>query len=134
MKQLFDHLLPGGRVLASIMTLWKAGEPLVSEWESSAVRPEDGVKFRRVARSRFDPASECEHTEDRYQKIIAGQVVLEEHYQRSPATRSYSQSQAKALFESAGLQEIQLLHEFSFDPARPEDDLFVVIGQKPGAK
>jgi 2-polyprenyl-3-methyl-5-hydroxy-6-metoxy-1,4-benzoquinol methylase len=131
MKRLHNHLLPGGVLVASIMTLWKEGEPLESEGERTVIRTEDGVKFHRVVRSRFDPASECEHTEDLYQKIIDDKVVMEELHQRSPATRSYSQSQAKELFERVGFQNIQLFSEFTFDAVKPEDSLFVIIGQKP---
>ena len=49
MHRLKDHLLPGGVLVASIMTLWEAGEPLESEWETSAVREADGAEFRRFA-------------------------------------------------------------------------------------
>jgi Methylase involved in ubiquinone/menaquinone biosynthesis len=131
MKRLYEHLLPGGRLVASIMTLWKKGEPLESEWEKTAVRERDGVKFRRVARSWFDPISECERTEDLYQKIVDDKVVMEELHQRLPATRSYSHSQAKGLFEKAGFQNVQLFSEFTFDVVKPEDSLFTVMGQKP---
>ena len=134
MKRLKDHLLPGGRLVASIMTLWKDGEPLELDWEKTAVRQEDGVIFRRVARSRFDPTSACEATEDLYQKISGDEVVLEERHQRSPATRSYSQSQVKELFERSGYQNVQLFSEFTFDPVKPEDSLFVIVGQKPYAE
>lgn len=56
---------------------------------------------------------------------------MEELHQRSPATRSYSQSQAKDLFEKAGFQNVRLFSEFTFDVVKPEDRLFSVIGQKP---
>jgi ubiquinone/menaquinone biosynthesis C-methylase UbiE len=131
MKRLYVHLLPGGVMIASMMTLWKDGEPLESQGERTAVREEDGVKFRQVARSRFDPMSECEHTEDLYQKIIGEKVVAEEVHQRSPATRSYTQSQIKEVFEQAGFQNLQLFSEFTFETVRPEDRLFVIVGQKP---
>ncbi len=131
MKRLYEHLLPGGVLVASMMTLWKKGEPLESEWEKTAVREADGAKFRRVARSWFDPISECERTEDLYQKIIDDKVVMEELHQRSPATRSYSQSQAKDLFEKAGFQNVRLFSEFTFDAVKSEDSLFTVMGQKP---
>lgn len=131
MKRLNDHLLPGGVLVASIMTLWKDGEPLESQGEKTAVREVDGVKFRRVVRSRFDPTGECEHTEDLYQKFVGDKAIAEELHQRSPATRSYSQSQVKELFEKAGFQNIQLLSEFTFEAAKLEDRLFVIIGQKP---
>ncbi len=130
MKRLYEHLLPGGILVASMMTLWKEGETLESAWEKTAVRKTDSVTFRRVARSWFDPSSECEHTEDVYQKIIDGQVVMEELHQRSPATRSYRQSQAKDLFEKAGFQNVRLFSEFTFDVVKSEDRLFTVIGQK----
>ncbi len=131
MKRLYEHLLPEGILAASMMTLWKAGEPLESEWEKTAVREKDGVKFRRVARSWFDPMSECERTEDLYQKIVEDKVVAEELHQRSPATRSYSHSQARDLFEKAGFQNVRLFSQFTFDVVKPEDGLFTVVGQKP---
>ena len=130
MKRLYEHLLPGGVLIASIMTLWKEGEPLESGGERTAVRQEDGAKFRKDSRSRFDPASETEHTEDLYQKIIGDQVVMEEMYRHSPATRSYSQAQAQELFEKAGFRNIQIFHEFTFEAVQPDDRLFVVIGRK----
>lgn len=122
------HLLPGGAVVASIMTLWRAGEPLESEWERSARRP-DGALIRRVARSRYDPATACEHTEDLYQVIADGRVVAEERHRRSPATRSYTQAEARALFERAGFGDVRLCSGFTRAPARPEDTLFTVIGR-----
>ena len=94
------------------------------------VRPEDGATIRRIARSRYDPATECEHSEDVYQVIMDGSVVAEETHHRSPATRSYTQAQARALFERAGLVDVQLYSGFSFEPVRPEDGLFTVLGQR----
>ena len=131
LQRLHAHLLPGGRLVASIMTLWKEGEPLESGGEQTAVREEDGATFRRVVRSRFDPAGGCEHTEDLYQKIVGEQVVLEEQHRRSPATRTYSQSQIQELFERAGFRNIELFSEFTFEAVKPEDRLFVITGQKP---
>jgi SAM-dependent methyltransferase len=131
MHRLFDHLLPGGVLVASMMTLWSEGDPLESEWESMATRETDGATFRRVARSRYDMESECEHTEDHYQLIRDGVVVAEEINRRSPATRSYTPTQAKALFETAGLREVQVYSEFTLEPVKPDDTLFVVLGEKP---
>ena len=59
-----------------------------------ATRSDDGVIFRRVARSRFDANSGCEDTEALYQKIVDDQVMAEEQHRRSPAARSYAQAQA----------------------------------------
>ena len=128
--RLHDHLLAGGVMAASIMTLWQPGDPLTSEWEKSATRVEDGVTFRRVARSWYEPELECEHTEDVYQVIVDGQVVAEETHRRSPATRSYTQAQARALFDRAGFEAVEVYHEFTFDPVRAEDTLFCVLARR----
>jgi hypothetical protein len=130
MQRLFAHLEPGGVLAASMMPLWKEGDPLESEWESSVVRPEDGATIRRVSHSRYDPAIECEHTKDLYQVIVEGNVVAEETHRRSPATRSYSHAQARALFERAGFTDVQLYHEFTFEPAHPADQVITVVGHR----
>jgi len=49
LERLYTYFLPSGVVAASVMTLWQTGDPLDSEWENTAVRPEDGATFRRVA-------------------------------------------------------------------------------------
>jgi ubiquinone/menaquinone biosynthesis C-methylase UbiE len=130
LEQIYRLLLPGGVVAASVMTLWQAGNPLESEWERTAVRAEDGAAFRQAGRSRYEPANECEHTEDIYQMIVNGQVVAEELHRRSPATRSYTQAQARALFAGAGFSAVDLYSEFTFEPVKPTDTLFTVVAQK----
>ncbi len=122
------HLQPDGAVIAPFMTLWSAGDPLESEFVRAAVRPEDGATIRRVARTRYDPAIECEHTDDLYQVLVDGKVVAEERHQRSPATRSYTQEQARELFERAGLVDVELYSGFSWEPVKHDDTLFTVVG------
>ncbi len=130
LQKVHEHLQPGGVVVASIMTLWKSGDPLTEESERMAVRPEDGATFRHVGRTRYEPESEYEHTEDLYQLLVAGEVVAEEHHRRSPATRSYSQEQARTLFEQGGFVDVTLYSEFTFEPVKPEDTLFTVVAHK----
>jgi ubiquinone/menaquinone biosynthesis C-methylase UbiE len=130
MRRLIAHLEPGGAIVASCMALWKTGEPLERAWEVSTVRPEDGATIRRSIRSLYDPATECESTEDRYQVIHNDTVIAEEVHARTPATRSYTQAQARALFKRAGLVDIRLHSKFSLDPAQPEDDMFTILGCK----
>jgi hypothetical protein len=101
------------------------------QWEKTAVRAADGATFRRVARSHYDPESQCEHTEDHYQLIVAGQVVAEDVHRRSPATRSYTQAQARRLFESTGFNPIELYSGFTLAPAQGDDSVFTLVGQKP---
>jgi len=130
LKRLSDHLIPGGVVAASIMALRTEGQPLEFEWEQTATRASDGAEFRRVGKSRYDPESECEHTEDVYQMIVGDKIVAEATHRRSPATRSYTQTQARALFERAGFRNVQLYSNFTFEPVKPDDTTFVVVGQR----
>ena len=130
LKRLSNHLLPGGIVSASFMKLRKDGDPLEFEWEQSAVREIDGVKFRRVIKSRYDPNSRYEHTEDLYQMIVDEKVTAEETFRRSPATVSYDQTQVKALFERAGFEDIRFYSQFTFEPAKPDDNVFTVLAQE----
>jgi SAM-dependent methyltransferase len=128
-----DHLLPGGMVVASFMMLWKADDPLSIEWEQTAVRPEDGATFRRVSRSWHEAGSDYEHTEDRYQVLVAEQVVAEELHRRSPATRSYTQAQARNVFERGGFNPVELYSQFTFEPVKADDTIFTVVAHKAGA-
>lgn len=132
LRRVRKHLLPGGAVAASIMTLWQPGDPLHTEWEKTAVRAEDWTRFRRVSRSWYDPVGECEDTEDLYQVIVEGEVVAEEVHRRSPATRSYTQAQARGLFQRAGFQPVTLHHGFTTEPARDDDTLFCVVAGRSG--
>lgn len=130
LKYLYDLLLPGGILAASIMTLWKSGDPYFSEVEKTATDLREGKTYRRIARSWFEPEEECERTEDLYQLIIADQVVRQELHQRSPATRSYTQDQARDLFKKAGFKDIELYSEFTFEPVKKTDTLFTVVAKK----
>ena len=130
LRRLYDHLEPGGVVAASIMDLHEPGDPLEVEFERTAVRAADGATFRRVVRSRYDPASQLEHTEDLYQLIVEGRVVAEERHQRSPATRAYTQAQIRAVFAQAGFSPIDLYSRFTLEPVKPDDTMFVVVGHK----
>ncbi len=130
LERLVAHLAAGGALAAPFMTLWKADDPFESESERSAVRPEDGATVRRVSHTRYDPADECEHSDDLYQVLVEGTIVAEERHRRSPAVRSYTQAQARALFERAGLVDVRLYSGFSFEPAKPDDTLFTALGRR----
>lgn len=129
LQRLYRQLEPGG-VAVSFMALWQPGDPLSFAWERTAVRPDDGMAFRRVSRSWHELDSEVEHTENHYQLIIAEQVVAEEVHRRSPATRSYTQPQARAAFERAGFSPVELYGQFTFAPANAGDTVFTVVGHK----
>ena len=130
LQRLAVHLLPGGIVAAPFMTVWKLGDPLEREWEQTAVRAEDRTTFRRVGRYWYDPASGCTDTEDRYQVLLNDQIVAEEVQRRSPALRSYTQAQARAVFENAGFNPIELYRAFTLEPVNADDMGFTVVGHK----
>jgi ubiquinone/menaquinone biosynthesis C-methylase UbiE len=133
MERFYAHLLPGGALVMPFMLLWKPGDPLeTGAWELSAekTRPSDGALFRKWSRARYDLEAQLEHTEDRYQKLVHGHVVLEEYHLRTPATRWYTQAQAAELYRKAGFKQVDVLHGFSLEPVLAEDTLFTVVGIK----
>jgi ubiquinone/menaquinone biosynthesis C-methylase UbiE len=133
MGRFYAHLLPGGTLVMPFMLLWQPGDPVESnDWELAAekTRPSDGVAFRKWSRARYDLEAQLEHTEDRYQKLVNGHVVLEEYHLRTPATRWYTQVQAAELYRKAGFRQVDVLHGFSLEPVMKEDTLFTVVGGK----
>lgn len=131
MDRFYEHLLPGGVLAMPFMTLWRQGEQLENEFTREVVRPEDGTTIRRWQYARFDPDTNLEHTIDRYEIIREGSVVATEEHHQSPGTRSYTQHQAVKLYQEAGFKNIQIFHDFTFDPVKPEDTIFCVLGFKP---
>jgi hypothetical protein len=59
--------------------------------------------------------------------IVDEKVTAEETYRRSPATVSYSQKQVRTMFERAGFADIRLYSQFTFEPAKPDDNVFTVL-------
>jgi ubiquinone/menaquinone biosynthesis C-methylase UbiE len=133
MQRFFAHLVPGGVLAMPFMSVVPKSEE--GDWYLSgeAERPEDGTLVRRWSRSRYDPARQLEHTQDRYQVLRDGVVVQEEFHERSPATRGYSQAQVRQLYADAGFSQLQVLRGFSWTPASAGEDtaLFCVLGTRP---
>src|SRR4030095_4655671 len=121
MDRFYEHLLPGGVLAMPFMTLWNTGEQLENEFTREVVRPEDGATIRRRQYARFDPDTDLEHTVDRYEIIRDGKVISSEEHHQSPGTRSYTQEKAVELYRAAGFNDIQVFHDFTFDPVKPED-------------
>ena len=122
------HLESGGTLAMSIMTLAQEGDP--NEWTllRERVRP-DGLTVRRWVRGRYDAATELEHTADRYELLRDGEVVRTELHERSPATRSYTQSGIAELVRAAGFADVRLVSGFTDEPVRLEDTLFCVVAR-----
>ncbi len=130
---LFTHLLPGGTLVMPFMLEWKRGDALEIPWHMTGekIRPSDGTTVKRWSKSRFDPESQLEHTEDRYEVIREGITISSESHVRSPATREYTQQQAKDLYVIAGFVDICIYQGFTRQPASVEDEIFSITGKRP---
>lgn len=132
LQHLDRHLLPGGVVATSFMTVWKTGDPLTMKWEQTAVRAADGATFRRMGQYWYKPESECTDTEDHYQVMMDDHVIAEEVHRRSPALRSYTQTQARAVFETAGFNPVELYSADTFEPVKADATRFTLVAHKAG--
>jgi ubiquinone/menaquinone biosynthesis C-methylase UbiE len=134
MARLHAHVEPGGALVMPFMRLWAPGSPLEESWTKEATRPSDGALIRRHSRSRFDPDTGLEHTEDRFEVFVEGELVASERHVRSPATRSYSVDEALALYRDAGFAPIEVFGEFEWSPAPPDARIVCVVGVRQPSK
>jgi ubiquinone/menaquinone biosynthesis C-methylase UbiE len=133
------HLMPGGALAMSFYipeAAEAAGSTTLEDWEviQEAVRPEDGATVRRWARIEYDLVEKLEHTEDRYEVLLDGEIIDTEYHHWSPATRWYSLAEALNLFAQAGYVDIQATSRFSQEPAGPDDRLFCVVAHAPAVE
>lgn len=136
-ERLYAHLEPRGTLAMSFMLLFD-GDPqksgtLTSEWElvGEETRPSDGATVQRWSRSTFDFITQLESTENRYEIVKEGEIIESDEYSRSPATRWYTQDESAELLRRTGFENIQMFHEFTQKPARPDSRVWVVRGEKP---
>jgi ubiquinone/menaquinone biosynthesis C-methylase UbiE len=133
MQRFYAHLLPGGSLIMPFMLLQQEGGALDSGWYQTGekTRSSDGAVAKRWSRSSFDVENQLEHTLDRYELSLNGQVIAAEEHSRSPATRWYTQAQVIELYKAAGFDTVRLLKEFTMEPASGEDTrLFTAIGSR----
>jgi SAM-dependent methyltransferase len=132
LERIFAHLDPGGAFVTSFSFEWRDGDPLDTGWEPhfTVIRPTDGATVRSFLREWHEPEKQLWHTEQRFEVEQSGVVVQEEFYRRSPEGRSYTQAQATQLFTEVGFTNVCALHEFTHEPARSDDRLFCILGEK----
>ena len=132
MSRFYKHLKNDGVLVIPFRIFWEEGDPEELEWKMLAekIRPIDGAEVRHWAHATFDGENQLQHTEDRYEVLLDGNLIESEHHKRSPALRWYTQSQALQLYRDAGFEGIQLLNGFEFVPASPTEILFSIIGTK----
>lgn len=134
LRRFYQHLAPGGALVMALLAYHTGDhkEPIVTgEWQQEVTRPEDGAIVRRWSRSMIDRVNQLEHTEDRYDVILNGEVVASESLSRSPATRIYTQAQVVELVERVGFTNVRVCSGFTRQPATPTDAVFTVLGAKP---
>lgn len=130
MNCFYEYLEPGGALVIPFMSLWREGESYDSGYSQEAVRPEDNVLVRRSGWSRYNPETKMESTYDTWELVKDG-VIIESHiYDQSPAAISYTREEAVAFFEQAGFKDIQVYSEFTFEPVKPDDTLYTILGIK----
>lgn len=121
------HLVPGGTLAMPFIVMDAA-------YDETRVREADlgdGSVVRRTARAWYDPATQFEHTDDRYEVLRGGEVVRAERKVRSPATRAYRREQLEALYEDAGFLDLEWCSGFTRAPAAAEDEVLTVLARRP---
>jgi ubiquinone/menaquinone biosynthesis C-methylase UbiE len=137
MARFFDHLLPGGVLIMpfgieDFIVNWKEGDSIERDTIllQQATDPETGLTYHRWSSDWFDPKNQLEHTTNRYDVLRDGEIIASETHVRSPATRWYTQQQALQLYKDAGFTNIQMYSGFKHIPAKPDDTLFAILGEK----
>jgi ubiquinone/menaquinone biosynthesis C-methylase UbiE len=133
LRRILGHLHPGGAFVTPFAFEWRPGDPLDTGWELlfEKPRPADGATVRAWTREWREPAGQLWHTEQRFEVEINGTVVQSEHHRRSPEGRWYTQAQVSELFRAAGYRDIRLFRGFTHEPAREQDRLYCLLGQRP---
>ena len=134
MVRFHEHLEVGGVLAISFFNIsWAEGKVLEKEWKllTEATRPEDGATVRKWSSYRYEVDEQLQHTQDRYEIMQNGAVIVSEHHRRSPAVRFYRQEQAQQLFEVAGFTNIRIFRGSEWELASVEDSTFTVVGERP---
>ena len=131
LTRFYDHLEPGG-LLAMSMRIMDASEPEI-DWgiDAEAIRPSDGATIRKWFRCWYDTGKRLQHTEDRYEVILNGDIIQTESYLASPFLTWYSLKQALDLLQAAGFDPVRAHSDFTFNPATAEETSYIVLGNRP---
>jgi ubiquinone/menaquinone biosynthesis C-methylase UbiE len=135
MNRFFTHMEPGAALVIPFMTDEHPSNPDdQSQWGdwyplAEKIRATDGAIVRRWIRGKSD--TQLQHTENRYEIEIEGEIVASETINQSPALRWYTQNQARQLCETAGFEVVQIYNSFEFKPALETSKVFTILAVKP---
>ena len=129
MGRFHDHLEPGGTLVMPWIDLAQdyPGEAVVDETKEVALP--DGSVIRVASSGWFDAATGLEHTDERYERLIDGEVVEQERIVRSPATRQYDREAIRRLHEAAALRVVAWLSGFTRSVALPDDRVVTTLAR-----
>jgi hypothetical protein len=131
MRRFHAHLVPGGTLVMPWIDLAQdhpGGADDVFEDEATL---SDGSVIRRWCRSWYDPNTQLESTDDRYQLLRDGRVVAEERKIREPAVRGYTRPAIAELHGVAGFEPPTVLAEFTRQPARGGERIVTSVARRP---
>jgi SAM-dependent methyltransferase len=129
MARFHDHLEKEGTLVMPWIDLDQdyPGGAVVDDTKEVALP--DGSLIRVASSGRFDPATGLEHTDERFERLIEGQVVEQERIVRSPATRQYDREAIRSLHEAAGFQDVAWLSGFTRSVALPDDRVVTTLAR-----
>jgi ubiquinone/menaquinone biosynthesis C-methylase UbiE len=129
MARLVAHLDRGGTLVASFMKMRRAGQPNSFGWiPFGKAQRSDGATIRRFLRSDFDPQTQLERSEERFEVITDGTIVAQEI--STSTVREYTLDQSLDLYRDAGLTDVRATSEFTHDPTTTGDHVWCVAGVK----
>jgi len=100
-QRFYDHLEIDGALVMPFVIFWEEGDPEQLPWKMlhEQKKTSDKRVFRKWSYAKFDGEKQLQHTEDRYEILLDGEVIKSEHHKRSPALRWYTQKQAMQLYQ-----------------------------------
>jgi ubiquinone/menaquinone biosynthesis C-methylase UbiE len=134
LRRFFEHLEPQGKVYIPLHLPSPediAVDVTVSDhcqFRREYTRSEDGAVFRCWERPKYDLENQLRHSEFRYEKLDAGEIVSVENYAMS--FRWYTQEQFKIMLQAAGFSEILAVRSYTLEPATDKDLSFAFIGTR----
>jgi ubiquinone/menaquinone biosynthesis C-methylase UbiE len=131
LKRFYEHLQPGGLLAISLRVFEPETEATEWEIDQEAIRPADGATIRRWFRCSYDLPNRLQNTEDRYEIIKDGQIIVSQSFAGQPYLTWYTVGEAIDLLAEAGFVDVGAHADFRFEPAAEEETSYIVLGKRP---
>ena len=130
MRRFHDHLEADGTLVMPWIDIVHDYPGGATDRGAKEATLSDGSIIRLEYRGWFDPWEGLEHTEERFERLVDGNVVEEERIARSPATRQYDQEAIQMLHDEAGLEILHWLSGFTREAAKPGDRVVTTMARR----